>query len=205
MNHENVTPALSLHFFFKSGYSLTFVTLHVNMYKAVFIFVFLLLLPTSSCNRGLDNRDVRYRSISLACWAHTKLGRDRGRRRSRWEEADNRQLCWAVQRRRVRLRAVSAAEVCLLLLLRRRGSPAAALPVTKWHARRGRSPFFPFILILFCHLLVLVSAKLMALSFNHFSFAKTKRRFDDLRVRLISWWTDPFKTRHEWRTSLFGL
>lgn len=34
-------------------------TLPVNVHEALFMFVFLLLLPTSSCDRRLDNRDVR--------------------------------------------------------------------------------------------------------------------------------------------------
>lgn len=53
-----------------------------------------------------------------------KAGRDWGRKRSRSEETDNRQLCWAVQRRGVRLRAVSDAEVCLLPRPERSGGVA---------------------------------------------------------------------------------
>lgn len=52
------------------------------------------------------------RCLSFSCWVGSKVRSEtEGERRY---ERDNRQLCWAMQRCRVRLRAVSEAEVCLL-------------------------------------------------------------------------------------------
>lgn len=69
------------------------------------------------CCHGLSFRSFKemsgQRCISVSCWVGTRL--QWGRQRNGAEEADNGQLCWAMQHRRDRLWAVSRAEVCLPL------------------------------------------------------------------------------------------